>query len=281
MTRSFAHGDHSHTQKQVRNGGGHTRPGRDRRREFSQNFLTDAAEIGRIVRAARPARDGLILEPGAGEGHLTRALADHCRKVIAYEIDPLLAGRLAARTRDDDRIEVARGDFTTARAPGRPFAVVGNIPYSVTAGIVRWCLRAPDLTSATLVTQWEYARKRTGDYGRWSRLTVTTWPRYAWELHGRIDRERFRPVPQTDSAIMRIERRPAGLLPAGTLADYAEFVELGFGGHGGTLYASLSRRHPPGVVGDAFARAGVDPAAVVAYVHPDQWLTLFRHVVLG
>ena len=63
----------------------------------------------------------------------------------------------------------------------------GNIPYSITSKIVDWCLRAPELTSATLTTQLEYARKRTGDYGSWTRLTVLTWPRHHWRLLARVD----------------------------------------------------------------------------------------------
>jgi hypothetical protein len=35
-------------------------------------------------------------------------------------------------------------------------------------------------------TQVEYARKRTGHGGRWTRLTVLTWPRFEWRLRGRV-----------------------------------------------------------------------------------------------
>ncbi|MFD0662402.1 ErmE/ErmH/ErmO/ErmR family 23S rRNA (adenine(2058)-N(6))-methyltransferase [Thermocatellispora tengchongensis] len=245
---------------------------------MSQNFLTDPHEIARILHAARPRPGTLILEPGAGEGSLTRALARRAGKVIAYELDPRLADRLAHATRDDDRIHIVRADFTTAHPPRHPFAVVGNIPYSATARIVRWCLQAPTLTSATLVTQLEYARKRTGDYGRWTRLTVTTWPRHTWHLHGRIDRHSFRPIPKVDSAILRIQRRPADLLPPAALRGYHDLVALGFTGTGGTLRASLTRRYPARRVDAAFRAAGLDPATVVAYVHPDQWLTLYHHL---
>ncbi|MEU9836961.1 ErmE/ErmH/ErmO/ErmR family 23S rRNA (adenine(2058)-N(6))-methyltransferase [Streptosporangium sp. NPDC048047] len=278
MARSFAHGNHSHTQKKVRaDGGGRTT--RDQaRRALSQNFMADPREIDRVVAAAAPEPGDLVLEPGAGEGPLTRVLAGRCRKVIAYEIDPLLAGKLAARTRDDDRIEVVRGDFTAARPPAEPFAVVGNIPYAVTSRIVDWCLRAGNLTSATLVTQLEYARKRTGDYGRWSRLTVVSWPRHTWHLHGVIDRAAFRPVPGVDSAILRIRRRPAGLLPPEAMDAYRDLVELGFSGVGGTLRASLRRRHSAAEVDAALAGAGVDPDSVVAHVHPDRWIALFHRL---
>src|SRR5262249_4800634 len=134
-------------------------------------------------------------------------------------------------------------DFLAAPPPGTPFAVVGNIPYALTSAVVGWCLAAGRLTSATLLTQLEYARKRTGDYGRWSRLTIETWPRYHWGLAGRIPRTAFRPVPAVDGGILRLTRRPVPLVPDASLHDYRELVRLGFGGVGGSLHASLSRSH--------------------------------------
>jgi 23S rRNA (adenine-N6)-dimethyltransferase len=245
------------------------------RRVLSQNFLSDPGTIARIVRAARPGADDLIVEVGAGEGRLTRALARECRKVVAYEIDAALARRLAIRYRSDPTIECVHADFLSAPPPAEPFALVGNIPYGVTSRIVEWCLKAPELTSATMVTQLDYARKRSGDRGRWSLLTVRTWPRFDWRLLGAIPRELFRPVPSVDSGILRVDRRAEALLPVGALREYEAFVALGFGGVGGTLHASLSRRYQRARVTAAFEGVGLHPRTVVAFVHPDQWIELF------
>ncbi|MBB5778168.1 ErmE/ErmH/ErmO/ErmR family 23S rRNA (adenine(2058)-N(6))-methyltransferase [Nonomuraea jabiensis] len=269
MAQNFAHGNYSHTQRKVRNGGGGRTPKDRARRTLSQNFLADRHAVDLMVKAAAP--EGLVLEPGAGEGVLTLALAEAGARVVGYEIDPLLAGRLAARTRSDPRIDVVRGDFTAARAPHEPFAVVGNIPYSITSKIVDWCLRAPALTSATLLTQREYARKRSGDYGRWSLVTVESWPWFHWRLGDTIGRESFRPVPSVDSAILRLQRRPEPLVS--DRGSYQELVELGFGGVGGSVRASLKTRYEG--VDAALKAAGVARDTVVAHVHPDQWIILW------
>jgi len=246
---------------------------RDRtRRVLSQTFLHDPGELDRVVRAAGPHRRALVLEVGAGDGRLTRRLAEVAGRVVAYEVDPALATALAV----PDNVAVRHQDFLTARPPDEPFAVVGNIPYALTAPIVRWCLRAPALTSATLVTQLEYARKRTGDYGRWSQLTVATWPEFHWGLSGRIPRHAFRPVPRVDSGILRLERRPVPLVPGQAMAAYRSFVDLGFGGVGGSLHASLRRRYPARRVDGAFRAARLEVSTVVAHVWPEQWLLLFR-----
>jgi len=246
---------------------------RDRtRRVLSQTFLHDPAALDRVVRAAGLHRRELVLEVGAGDGRLTRRLAEAAGRVVAYEVDPALASALAT----PPNVAVRHQDFLTARPPREPFSVVGNIPYALTAPIVRWCLRAPALTSATLVTQLEYARKRTGDYGRWSRLTVATWPEFHWGLSGRIPRRAFRPLPRVDSGILRLERRPVPLVPGRAMAAYRSFVELGFGGVGGSLHASLRWRYPARRVDGAFRAARLEASTVVAHVWPEQWLLLFR-----
>ncbi|WP_407566388.1 ErmE/ErmH/ErmO/ErmR family 23S rRNA (adenine(2058)-N(6))-methyltransferase [Streptomyces sp. 184] len=243
---------------------------------LSQNFLAGPAVARRVVRVAAP--DGrLVVEVGAGTGTLTEALAPHCRELIAYEIDRRLLGGLRARLAAHDHVRVVGQDFLTARPPREPFSVVGNVPYARTAEIVDWCLRAPRLDSATFVTQLEYARKRTGDYGRWSLLTVRTWPWHEWRLCGRVPRECFRPVPRVDSAVLRIERRPRPLLPRGEEAAYRRMVEAGFGGAGGTLFASLRRAgHPRARLTAAFHTAALPRDTVVAFATPAQWLTLHQ-----
>lgn len=252
---------------------------RDARRRLSQNFLADPAVARRLVREARVGPGDLVLEVGAGEGAITRFLARSAGRVVAYELDPRLAARLAARHGDPALgVRVVCGDFLRARPPRGRFAVVGNIPYARTAAIVRWCLRTPGPASATLVTQFEYARKRTGGHGRWSRLTVLTWPCFDWSLAGRIGRERFRPVPRVDAAILRLERRGQPLLPASSLGAYRRLVELGFTGVGGSLAASLRRAHPARRVGAALAGAGVAPDTVVGAVSPDQWIGVFTRL---
>ncbi|WP_436771603.1 ErmE/ErmH/ErmO/ErmR family 23S rRNA (adenine(2058)-N(6))-methyltransferase [Yinghuangia sp. YIM S09857] len=252
---------------------------RDRlRRELSQNFLSrDAAR--RFVRVAHPAPGALVLEVGAGRGAVTAELARVSGAVVAYELDPRHAAFLRRRFADGPhRVSVVRGDFVAARDPARPFEVVANVPFSRTSDVVAWCLAARHLTRATLVTQWEYARKRTGGYGRWTLRTIRTWPTYAWSLAGRIPRAEFRPEPRVDAGILRLTRRPAPLLPSQVLSVYEELVDIGFTGRGGSLHASLRRHLPRPVLDRAFARGGIEPSAVVGDVTPDQWIRLAEEV---
>jgi 23S rRNA (adenine-N6)-dimethyltransferase len=247
-----------------------------RRRELSQNYLRSAGAAAQFLRAVTVDPAGLCLEVGAGEGILTERLAGMCRELVAYEVDPELAPRLEARLRGRGNVRVVIGDFLTRRPPRERFQVVGNAPFSLTSPIVDWCLGARAMTSATLITQLEYARKRTGGYGRWSLLTVSTWPVVHWELRGTIPRTQFRPVPRVDAGILHIGRRPQPLIPPGRLGAYQRLVATGFRGIGGSLLASLRREYPADRLAAAFRAAGIERGAVVAFVAPAQWVELFR-----
>jgi 23S rRNA (adenine-N6)-dimethyltransferase len=252
-----------------------------RRRELSQNYLRGPDAAREFLRAVRLDPDGLCLEVGAGEGILTGRLAGMCREVIAYEIDQTLAGRLQDRVGSRENVRIVIGDFLAARPPSRPFQVVGNTPFSLTAPIVDWCLRASRMRTATLITQLEYARKRTGGFGRWSLLTCTTWPQVRWELRGRIARTQFRPVPRVDAGILHLERRAEPLISPARQAAYRRLVQTGFSGVGGSVQASLRRTYPPDKVAQACALAGLDRKTLVAFVSPDQWVQIFRELEAG
>lgn len=250
-------------------------------RALSQNFLADRAVAERFARLAAPSTRPvpLLLEVGAGKGALTIPLARRCQELRAYEIDPRLVSLLRGCLSGTPHVRVVGGDFLAAHPPRTPFSVAGNVPFSRTAAVVDWCLRAPSLTDATLLTQLEYARKRTGDYGSWTLLTVRSWPRHEWRLLGRVGRRAFRPVPRVDAGVLRIERRAVPLLDDAEYRSWRCLVELGFSGVGGSLHASLRRARPKRRVDAAFRAAGVDPGALVGEVAPERWLRL--HEVLN
>lgn len=246
------------------------------RAALSQNFLVDARAAAMIVRTAGLAPDALVLEAGPGDGMLTRHILATGSRVLAYEKDPHYVGRLRRRYGGNDRIRLYHADFRDVRPPHVPFAVVANVPFRITTDIVRWCLAARRLTTATLLTQREFARKHSGDYGRWSKLTVTHWPWVSMTVGDVVARSSFHPVPRVDAAVLRLCRRPQPLLPDAAAAEYRRLVELGFSGVGGSVAASLRREFTAGAVRRACAAAGIAADAPVGHVPPDAWTSLYR-----
>jgi 23S rRNA (adenine-N6)-dimethyltransferase len=242
------------------------------RRAYGQNFLADPRAVRAVLDAAAIRPGDLVYEVGAGRGRLTTALLDRGARVVAFEVDPEMVAALPAHP----ALTVRPADFLLARPPRERFAVVGNIPYGLTAAVVDWCLAAPALVTATLLTQMEYARKRAGDYGRWTRLTIATWPVVSWELAGHIPRTAFRPVPRVDGGLLRLVRRPHPLIPPTLMPPYERMVDLGFTGLGGSLAASLARRYGRDRVAAAVRAARLAPDVPVGRVWPEQWLTVFR-----
>src|SRR5690606_13750048 len=182
------------------------------RRHYSQNFLADPAAARAVVRASGVGAGELVVEIGPGDGMLTRHLLDTAGRVLAYEIDARHAAALRARYAGDDRLRCHHADIRNVRPPREPFAVVANIPFAASTDILRWCLAAQQLTSATLLAQKEFARKYSGHYRRWPKTTVAHWPAVRTSLGPALARDRFRPVPRVDAAVLRLHRRERALL---------------------------------------------------------------------
>jgi 23S rRNA (adenine-N6)-dimethyltransferase len=253
-----------------------SRPRDVRRRTLSQNFLRDRRSIDTFL-AALPPADGLPgVEVGAGDGALTVSLAEHYGRLTAWELDRAMADKLRQRLRDRPEVRVEVGDFVSSRPPSTPFHLAGNVPFGITTKVVTWCIAAEQLRSATMITQLEFARKRSGDYGRWTRTAVVSWPDLEWQLAGRIGRESFRPVPSVDAGVLRLLRRDTPLLPGPDRTAWVRMVDVGFEGKGGSLYASLRRLYPTRRLSAEFRALGLDQDEIVAFVHPDDWVALYN-----
>lgn len=246
------------------------------RMRYSQNLLRDPAAVRLFISVLPPDGGHLAVEVGAGDGALTRALAEHFGEVKAYEIDGDMVRRLRQRGLPAN-VRLIHADFLRESAPTVTFHVAANIPFAITSKVIDWCLTAQTLETATLITELAYARKRTGDYGRWSKLTIATWPWFEWRLRGRIDRRCFKPAPTVDAGILTLERRPQPLVDDAHRRSWEQFVERGFTGIGGSLYRSLKPIFGRSCA-RAFADVGIPRDQIVAFVEPGSWLSLFQRL---
>ena len=137
----------------------------------------------------------LVLDLGAGHGALTGPLVRAGARVIAVELHPGRARVLAGRF---PGVTVVEADITSFRLPARPFRVVANPPYGVSAGLLRMLL-APGsrLTAADLVLQRAVARGQAARGTRGFRLAAGL----------ALPRRAFVPPPRVDSAVLVIRRR--------------------------------------------------------------------------
>jgi 23S rRNA (adenine-N6)-dimethyltransferase len=185
----------------------------------AQHFLGDAGIAAAIVEAAGVTATDLVVEFGAGYGRLTEQLAARGGQVVAVELDPRLAARLAGRFRDRPRVTVVAGDALAVPLPRRPFRVVSNPPFHITSALLHRLLdddRLP-LARADLVLGWGTALALTGVFGPAHRSR--SWQgRYEFLLIRRLPAAMFDPAPAADAALVSVRRR----IPLATSSDRAD-----------------------------------------------------------
>ncbi len=249
-----------------------------RRPELSQHFLRDAAVARTLVRRLAFPPGAFVIEPGAGDGALTEALADAGFRVLAIEKDERLYELLRRRLAGRETIACRHGDFLTLPMPTSPYRVASNVPYAITASVVRKLLDAPSQpVEAALIVQREAAEKFAGS-PRETRFSLLHKPWFDVRIEGAVPRHCFEPPPRVHSVLMRIRPRAAPLLAASSAPAYRRFIAESFGQGGPEASRGLRRF----VTGRQLARLRHD-LGFAADVRPSelafsQWLAIFRFV---
>ncbi|MBA2694565.1 MAG: 16S rRNA (adenine(1518)-N(6)/adenine(1519)-N(6))-dimethyltransferase RsmA [Ornithinimicrobium sp.] len=236
---------------------------------WGQNFVVDANTVRRIVRASGVGEDDVVLEVGPGLGSLTLGLLPQVRRVVAVEIDPVLASELphTVTTHAPDlaeRLDVRHTDaLRLTGLPGpQPTALVANLPYNVAVPVVLHLLQhLPSLRSVLVMVQLEVAERLVAGPG--SRVYGVPSVKAAWYAEasaaGRIGRSVFWPAPNVDSGLVRMVRRDPPVTTA-TRSEVFAVVDAAFAQRRKTLRAALA-----GWAGNApraeqiLRAAGVDP----------------------
>src|SRR3954452_5922929 len=134
-------------------------------KQRGQNFVIDPNTVRRIVRASAITGDDVVLEVGPGLGSLTLALLGTAARVVAVEVDPVLARALPATVASfapglADRLEVLEADaLRITRLPGDPpTALVANLPYNVSVPVLLHLMALlPSLRHGLVMVQAEVA----------------------------------------------------------------------------------------------------------------------------
>ncbi|MBV9012037.1 MAG: 16S rRNA (adenine(1518)-N(6)/adenine(1519)-N(6))-dimethyltransferase RsmA [Pseudonocardiales bacterium] len=245
-------------------------------KRLGQNFVHDANTVRRIVAAANLVAEDVVLEIGPGLGSLTLALLGVADRVLALEVDPLLAGALpatvAARARERadglrvltaDALRTRRTEIVEAAGGQQPTVLVANLPYNTAVPVLLHLLaELPSLRGGLVMVQAEVADRLAAPPG--TRCYGVPSVKAAWfadvRRAGPVPRAVFWPVPKVDSALVRLIRRPL----ASTVPRERVFalVDAAFAQRRKTLRTALA---PWAGSADAAERvlraAGVDPSA--------------------
>ncbi len=185
-------------------------------KRLGQNFVVDAGTVSRITALAGVGPQDVVLEVGPGFGSLTLPLLDAARRVLAVEVDPVLAGQLPVTVAErapwlGGKLEVVTADAARVTVlPGDPpTALVANLPYNAAVPVVLHLLATvPSLSRALVMVQAEVADRMSAAPG--SRVYGVPSAKLAWfgrvRKAGSVPRGVFWPVPRVDSGLVELTR---------------------------------------------------------------------------
>ena len=240
-------------------------------KQWGQNFVVDANTVKKIVRIAGVGPKDVVVEVGPGLGSLTLALLPEAGHVTAVEVDPALAAALPETVKSlapayADRLTLVHADALRVRElPGPPpTALVANLPYNVSVPVVLGFLEAfPSLERVLVMVQLEVAERLAAKPG--SKVYGVPSVKAAWyadvRLAGTVSRSVFWPVPNVDSGLVSLVRRPAPETTA-SREDVFACIDAAFAQRRKTLRAALASWAGSPVRAEEILRAaGIDPRA--------------------
>jgi len=244
-------------------------------KRLGQNFVVDAGTVTRIAAMADLRPDDVVLEVGPGFGSLTLPLLASARRVVAVEVDRLLAADLPATVAARAPQFAARLEVVTADAarvgplPGeQPTVLVANLPYNVSVPVVLHLLASvPTLRHGLVMVQAEVADRMCAPPG--SRVYGVPSAKLAWfataRRAGSVRRAVFWPVPRVDSGLVELVRHSpeaaARLRDGAGQAETFAVIDAAFAQRRKTLRAALAGWAGSPAAAEAVLRSvGVDPS---------------------
>ena len=217
-------------------------------KKLGQNFVIDPNTVRRIVAQAHVGRTDVVVEIGPGLGSLTLALLPNVAKVLAVEIDPVLAQALPTTVAQHAPNLI--GNLTVINAdalrldelPENPTHLVANLPYNVSVPVVLHFLeRFPSLKEILVMVQAEVADRMAAGPG--SKIYGVPSVKMAWHgdvtKAGSVGRNVFWPAPNVDSGLVRLVRKDRNLDPQLRELTFS-IVDAAFGQRRKTLRTALS-----------------------------------------
>ena len=268
--------------------------------KLGQHFLSDDSFAVQIVDGLGDVSQNTVLEIGPGRGVLTSLLAKRARRLIAVELDRVLAAQLRLRFGMFSNVEVIEADILSVdvdslfgpkpglRRPGiefkpSPAKVIGNLPYYITSDIL---LRLLDYSkyfeTLVILVQREVADRISAlpgsrDYGL---LSATA------QLYARVEKlftlppAAFAPPPKVHSTALRLTIAPRqqklGLTEGYSNDAFIDFLKLSFGQKRKTLWNNLKSNYADADLRGALARARVKPAVRAETLTLEQSAALFH-----
>lgn len=263
---------------------------------LGQNFLVERNILKKIIEGADIKSNETILEIGPGLGELTFELAKLAQKVIAVEKDKKLCEILEneitkrgvnPRTKDfgagvknielicDDILKLPMGIFARIS----PYRVIANIPYYLTARLIRKLLEeVAQPTNILLTVQKEVAERVIAKPPEMNLLALAVQVYGEPQIVFPIPKWAFWPEPEVNSAVIAIRNISRGKFVESGADEklFFKIMRAAFQGKRKVLVNSLSQnlKREKSIVKNMLDAAGISTGARPEELNVSQWLKL-------
>lgn len=232
----------------------------------SQHFLRNPRLIAELIGHSNIRRGDLVIDIGAGSGAITAVLARRCRQVLAYENEPGTLNKLQQNIRRHKNVKVIAQDFLQAKLPDEPYKVFANIPFHLSANIVRKLTNNDETHTPQaiyLIVQKQFAQKLVpSDRHFTSQLGAQLAPWWQTQIRRPLRRTDFTPPPAVDTVLLELKPRSEPLLSVLERDKYQSFVAKCYASQ--KVFAAVPR-----------VKAGVNPERKPSELTPEEWVRLY------
>jgi 16S rRNA (adenine1518-N6/adenine1519-N6)-dimethyltransferase len=264
--------------------------------KMGQHFLASEDLAARVVDTLGDVSQNTVLEIGPGRGIMTSLLAKRARRLIAVELDRVLAAQLRLKFGMARNVEIIEADVLTIdfdslfgpkpglSQPGidlkpQPVKVVGNLPYYITSDILlRLFEFSKYFDSIVIMVQREVADRIAAEPGGrdYGMLSATA------QLYARVENlftlppGAFVPPPKVHSSVLRLTIDPQQE-KLGVAGDgFIDFLRLSFGQKRKTLWNNLKVKYEGKDLKRALAEAKVKATARAETLTLEESATIYR-----
>jgi len=264
--------------------------------KMGQHFLASEDLAERVVNTLGDLSQSTVLEIGPGRGIMTSLLARRARRLIAVELDRVLAAQLRLKFGMARNVEVIEADVLAIdfdslfgpkpglSQPGielrpQPVKVVGNLPYYITSDILlRLFEFSKYIDSIVIMVQREVADRIAAEPGGrdYGMLSATA------QLYGRVEKlftlppGAFVPPPKVHSTVLRLTIDPQQE-KLGVAGDgFIDFLRLSFGQKRKTLWNNLKAKYEGAELKRALAEAKVKATARAETLSLEKSAAIYR-----
>ena len=264
--------------------------------KLGQHFLASEDLAERVVDTLGDVSQDTVLEIGPGRGIMTSLLAKRVRRLIAVELDRVMAAQLRLKFGMARNVEVIEADILAIdfdslfgpkpglSQPGielkpQPVKVVGNLPYYITSDILLRLFKfSKYFDTIVIMAQREVADRIAAEPGGrdYGMLSATT------RLYTRVENlftlppGAFVPPPKVHSTVLRLSVDPQQEKLEVSGDGFIDFLRLSFGQKRKTLWNNLKTKYDGAELKRALAEAKVKGTARAETLSLEQSAAIYR-----